>query len=116
MSGPLLRVAATAEKCHGGYLPLQTMNPNCSGDSHLPRAGCVVCQSKKVPLSKGLVKLAPFFYVTTVKTYNAERRSLFHQLVADVLGVHTCRTLPVPVGLIDSVALCPLLLFSANRM
>lgn len=74
---------------------------------------------KKTSLFKGFGKIGPFFfYVTAIKTYNAERSSPFpcHQLVADVLGVHTCRTLPVPVELIDSVALCPLLLFSANRM
>lgn len=73
---------------------------------------------KKVPHFKGFGKSGPFFLYYNHPNIQAERRSPVpcHQLVADVFGVHACRTLPVPVELIDSVALCPLLLFSANRM
>lgn len=74
--------------------------------------------SQKSCYFKGFGKTGPFFLRYNHQNIQAEGSSPFpcHQLVADVLGVHTCRTLPVPVELIDSVALCPLLLFSANRM
>lgn len=52
MSGPSPQMAETEEKYHRSYLGLQTMNLNCCWDRELPRAGCVVCHSKKFPFQR----------------------------------------------------------------